>query len=118
MEAIFSATPPLESLRMLMAIASQPIDNPEDPLCIMLLDVSRAHFYARAEREVYIQLPPEDPRSGEKDICGKLLKTMYGTLDAAERWGGNTTPRCCVDLVLSGARLPPVTLCIPNGIYI
>ena len=64
-EAIFSATPPLESLRTLMTIASQPLDNPKDPLCITLADISRAHFYAKAEREVYIQLPPEDPRSAE-----------------------------------------------------
>ena len=84
-EAIFSATPPLESLRILLTIASQPIKDRADPYCISLADVSRAHFYADADREVYIQLPAEDPRSGEKDICGRLLKTMYGALDAAER---------------------------------
>ena len=85
-EAIFSATPPLESLRILMSFLSQPVDDPSDPYCMTLADVSRAHFYARAEREVYIQLPPEDPRSGDRDTCGRLLKTMYGTLDAADRW--------------------------------
>ena len=72
-----------------MTIASQPIEDPSDPLCLTLADVSRAHFYAKAEREVYIQLPPEDPRSGEKDVCGKLLRTMYGTLDAADRWSAH-----------------------------
>ena len=51
-----------------------------------LADVSRAHFYADSVRDVFIKLPPEDPRAGEEGICGKLLKTMYGTLDAAERW--------------------------------
>ena len=85
-EAIFSATPPLESLRVLMTIVSQPIEDAKDPWCMTLADVSRAHFYAKAEREVYIQLPQEDPRSGEKDLCGRLLRTMYGTLDAADRW--------------------------------
>ena len=53
----------------------------------MLVDVSRAHFYADAVRDVYIELPKEDPRSSEPGLCGKLAKTMYGTLDAAERWG-------------------------------
>ena len=69
-----------------MAIASQPITDPNDPCCITLADVSRAHFYAKAEREVYIQLPKEDLRSHEKNVCGRLLRTMYGTLDAADRW--------------------------------
>ena len=36
---------------------------------------------------MYIQLPDEDPRSGEPGASGKLEKTMYGTLDAAERRG-------------------------------
>ena len=57
------------------------------PQKILILDVSRAHFYARASRDVYIQLPKEDARSGERDVCGKLLRTMYGTLDALEKWG-------------------------------
>ena len=86
-EAIFAATPPLESLRMRLAILSQ--EDPattNDPYCLSLSDVSRAHFYAKAVREVYIQLPPEDPRHGDKDVCGRLLRTMYGTLDAADRW--------------------------------
>ena len=47
--------------------------------------MSRAHFYADVVRDVYIQLPEEDPRSNEAGICGKLEKTMYATLDAAER---------------------------------
>ena len=84
-DSIFSATPPLESLRALMTLVSQPPDDPNDPLTMTLADVSRAHFYAQAVREVYIQLPAEDPRSGERDVCGRLLRTMYGRLDAAER---------------------------------
>ena len=86
-EAIFAATPPLESLRMLLTLLSR--EDPsasKDPLCLSLADVSRAHFYADSVREVFIQLPAEDPRSGERNLCGKLCKTMYGTLDAADRW--------------------------------
>ena len=92
-ESIFSATPPLESLRLLLArAASEPPVRPcgrrnSDPYKIQLIDVSRAHFYADAVRDVYIQLPAEDPRSEEPGACSKLEKTMYGTLDAAERWG-------------------------------
>ena len=53
----------------------------------MLIDVSRAHFYAHAVRGVFIELQREDPRSVDGVTCGRLLKTMYGTLDAAEQWG-------------------------------
>merc|ERR1712197_122084 len=69
-------------------------ENPHlssDPLCLSLSDVSRAHFYADAVRDVFISLPPEDPRYGERDCCGRLLKTMYGTLDAADRWSAHYT---------------------------
>ena len=86
-ESIFSATPPLETLRALISkAASEDPKGVSDPLKILLIDVSRAHFYADATRDVYIELPAEDPRSQDGVSCGKLLKTMYGTLDAAEHW--------------------------------
>ena len=86
-DAIFSATPPLESLRALISkAASESLHGHRDPYKLMLIDVSRAHFYAKAVREVYIELPAEDPRSKDGQFCGRLLKTMYGTLDAADRW--------------------------------
>ena len=92
-ESIFSATSRLESLRILLARAA--FDPPIrpcgrrnfEPYKMQLIDVSRAPFYADAVRDVYIQLPDEDPRSGEPGVSGKLEKTMYGTLGAAERWG-------------------------------
>ena len=62
-ESIFSATPPLESLRILLArAASEPPVRPcgrrnPDPYKIQLIVASRAHFYADAVRDVYIQLP-------------------------------------------------------------
>ena len=51
---------------------------------MQLIDVTCAHFYADAVRDVYIQLPDEGPRSGEPGTCRNLEKTMYA---AAERWG-------------------------------
>ena len=89
-DPVFSATPPLEALRALLALAAQ--ENPEqsaNPLRISIADVSRAHFYAEAKRDTWVRLPPEDPRHGESDVCGKLLRTWYGTLDAAMLWGEN-----------------------------
>ena len=87
-EAIFSATPPLEALRALVALAAR--EDPRgrtDPLKISLADVSRAHFYSEAVRKVFIELPKEDEQSKNPDMVGLLLKTMYGTLDASEQWG-------------------------------
>ena len=87
-EPIFSATPPLETLRLLIAVAANSdMHKGRDPIRMSVADVSRAHFYAKATRDVYVKLPAEDPRAGEPGICGKLQKTMYGTLDAAMRWG-------------------------------
>ena len=91
MEAIFSATPPLESLRALCTLAASEEPGNADPLRLMVVDISRAHFYADASRSVFIKLPEEEPRSGEAGVCGRLLKTMYGTLDAADHWSAHYT---------------------------
>ena len=91
-DPIFSATPPLETLRLQVArLASEDPKTSSDPLKCMLIDVSRAHFYADATRSVFIKLPDEDPKSGEAGVCGRLLKTMYGTLDAADHWSAHYT---------------------------
>ena len=47
------------------------------------IDVRRAYFHADAIRDVYIELPSEFAKDG---LCGKLLKSMYGTRDAAQNW--------------------------------
>jgi hypothetical protein len=48
---------------------------------IDFIDVRRAYFHASVRRDVYIQLPEEDSQPG---YCGKLMKAMYGTRDAAQ----------------------------------
>ena len=53
---------------------------------IMLVDVSRTQFYAHSVRDVFIQLPSEDPHSATPGACVNLKKTMYGTLESAEQW--------------------------------
>ena len=50
---------------------------------IDFIDVRRAYFHAKARREVYVSLPPEDWEEGK---CGKLQKATYGTRDAAQNW--------------------------------
>ena len=52
----------------------------------MALDFSKAFLYGNMKREVYIQLPEEDPRGAEGDYVGLLKKSMYGLRDAPQIW--------------------------------
>ena len=118
-EAIFSATPPLESLRVLIAItASEDPSKVADPWVFKVWDVSRAHFYAQSVRDVYIQLPAEDPRAGEPGLCGKLDRTMYGTLDAAEQWALHYTAVLQAGGFVQGTASPCHFYHAKLGIYI
>ena len=52
---------------------------------VMVKDVRRAHCYAKIERDIFIELPEEDPDfSGEKIGMHRLC--LYGTRDAAKGW--------------------------------
>ena len=51
----------------------------------MINDVRRAYFYAQISRDVYIELPKEDPKYGT-GLLGKLKLCIYGTRDATEGW--------------------------------
>ena len=73
--ALFAATPPLELLAIFTSEVydvngvEKPADGPER-IGAKLIDISRAHFYAPAQRDIFIQLPAEDARYGETDVCG------------------------------------------------
>lgn len=105
-EPIFSATPPLEALRCLVALAARESPGNPQPLRLYLADVSRAHFYAESQREVYVELPREDPRSQDPDAVGLLHRTMYGTLDAAEQWSRHYSERLCQGGFIQGKANP------------
>ena len=51
----------------------------------MVNDVRRAYFYAKASRDLYIEVSPEDPESGP-NVLGKFELCLYGTRDAAKGW--------------------------------
>ena len=53
---------------------------------LMYADVSRAYFYAKAVRPVYVKLPADDLEPGDEHRCGRLLMSMYDTRDAALNW--------------------------------
>ena len=78
----------MKTLRVLLCVACQEdVFRVEDPFLISIADVSRAHFYADAVRDVYVRLPDEDPKAKQPGVCGKSRQTMYGSLNAAQRWG-------------------------------
>ena len=101
-EEVFSAMPPVESLKMLISemMTEQPektsgsLGGTEDqrqgqgPLCLANWDISRAHFYGDAERELYVELPDELKSPG---MCARLNRSAYGTQDASHIWGEKWT---------------------------
>ena len=85
---LFAATPPLEAKKMLFSMAvTEGIGYVEgkrkEGMKLDFIDVRRAYFHADAIREVYVELCDED---WEEGMCGRLVKSMYGTRDAAFNW--------------------------------
>ncbi len=82
---LFAATPRIEALKALLReAASRRAEDNE--FAILFADVRRAYFNAKATRDIFIQLPPEDPNYGKQGVCGKLRVSMYGTIDVAQNW--------------------------------
>ena len=81
---LFAGTPPLLATKLLISeCASRAYEK--EACRLMVLDVKRAFLYGRARRDIYIKLPPEDPRYGT-GVVGKLERSLYGTRDAPEIW--------------------------------
>ena len=83
---LYAATPPLEALRWVLSVAGTwARGRSRERRSVMINDVRRAYFYAHIQRDVYIEVPPEDPNAGP-DVLGKLELCLYGTRDAAKGW--------------------------------
>ena len=78
----FAGVPPLEALLYILSFLATLHRRNGRVLEIirLVVGVSRAHFHPYINREVYIELPPEDARDG---FVGRLLRTMYGTREAS-----------------------------------
>ena len=98
---LYAATPPNECLRLLL---SQLVSDL--PKQLMYADVSRAYFYAKAVRPVYVQLPAEDFEEGDEGKCGELLMSMHGTRDAACNWSAEYTATLLASGYVQGRRSP------------
>ena len=78
---LFAAMPPLEAKRLLYSMMMS--GDEKEGITMDFIDVRRAYLHAKAIRDVYIKLPDEDHEEG---MCGKLIKALYGTRDAAQCW--------------------------------
>ena len=85
MPELFAGTPPLEAIRV---ICSEAATVGKDEKVIMVNDVRRAFFYAKALRPVWVELPQEDydEKDAREDNVGLLEMSLYGTRDAARNW--------------------------------
>ena len=85
MPELFAGTPPLEALRI---ICSEAATEGTCEKVIMINDVRRAFFYAKALRPIWVELPREDYDETDEhdDNVGLLEMSLYGTRDAARNW--------------------------------
>ena len=82
-DSLYASCPPLEALRL---ITSRAATHDRFHRQNMMNDVRRAYVYAKATRDLYIELPKEDPHSKRGDMVGKLKLCLYWTRDAALKW--------------------------------
>ncbi|CAK0882435.1 unnamed protein product [Prorocentrum cordatum] len=102
---VFSAMPPLEAMRSLVSLmvtwAREPPLHVQESLRkkgrkpgnfkIGFFDISRAHFYGKAQRRIFVELEEESRKEYGEDKRGLLLKSWYGTQDASKIWQGDYT---------------------------
>lgn len=83
---LFASTPPLEGLRFVISNAATDQQHKKGKKIIMINDVSRAYFHAKATRTVFVEIPPEDKDPKDGDVVGRLNWCLYGTRDATHNW--------------------------------
>ena len=77
-DALYASTPPLEALQVILSRAAT-VDAGCREREIMVNDVSRAYFYAKMTRPLYIEIPKEDPKANP-EMLGRLRLCLYCTL--------------------------------------
>ena len=87
---LYAGTSPIEGVR---SVVSQVASTGRRDTVLTIIDVRRAYFYAAAQRRVFVELPPEDYQPDDENMCGLLCASLYGTRDAAQRWGASCEER-------------------------
>ena len=92
LEHDFAAMPPNAYLKMLLSLAvtsalheKEKAYRRKGTYILQFLDVKKAHFWAKAERTLYVEFPWEYIKAHglSGDVVGRLLRTLYGMRDAA-----------------------------------
>ena len=83
--ALCSGTPPLEALMYLVSLAATDDGDGCSRRSLMVTDVFRTYVNASATRDMFIELPREDPEY-DPTCLEKLNVCLYGTRDAALNW--------------------------------
>ena len=100
---LYTATPLLEFLRLIVSWAASSQDKCGRPWKIMVNDVSHACFYAPSLKPTFVQICAEAFEPGDENRCGKLFVSMCGTRPAA----GNCQ-RCYTDVFkINGFTISP-----------
>ena len=89
MEGIFAGMPALEALRYLVhEVATVEQSKGEQAKVMMINDVARAFFEAKAMRTVCVKLPTENitEEDRRRDMVVLLRMSLYGTRAAATNW--------------------------------
>ena len=76
---MFAATPPAEGLEMLLSVLA----NSKGRKKLIYADVSRAYFYAKSIRPVFVEVPEENRNKEDGHVVGELQLSMHGARDAA-----------------------------------
>ena len=82
---LFAATPPVEYVKFLLSCAASSQWGKRRTR-VMIQDVKKAYFFAPATRNIYVDIPLEDREPGDEGKCALLLRSLYGTRDAAFNW--------------------------------
>eukprot|EP00971_Amphidinium_carterae_P123338 2442206-Amphidinium_carterae.2 len=77
--------PPLEAIKTLCSLCvSLGVSPRGKPLKLTLQDISRAHLYRDAQRDLYVELPPEDTHresDTEQTTLGSLVATHWQAVE-------------------------------------
>ena len=79
---LYTGTHLLEALKAKISIAA----NHKETFSVMHIDVSRAHFHAKAQCFVLIRLPVEDRMGSDAGKVGLMKKNMYGMRNVVRNW--------------------------------
>ena len=83
-EDLFAATPPLETIRILLSKAATRRPNSNKKKKLMFIDAKKAHINPECKDKVYIKLPEEC--GVEMGKCERLKHWLYGFRPAAQAW--------------------------------